>query len=77
LNVPILFFFEDPLVGSSQRKTKAVDPPISHMSELISSADGQALTKAFIKIKDAKLRRSIAAFVAALAERISEPSLAS
>jgi transcriptional regulator with XRE-family HTH domain len=69
LGVPVSSFFQDPLGAPSQRVTKALDPTISHMSELISSADGQALMKAFIKIKDVKLRRSFAAFVVALAER--------
>ena len=59
LNVSAAFFFEGAPNASSQRKTKAIDPSISNVSEFISSSDGLALIKAFRQIKDAKLRRGI------------------
>ena len=66
LDVPISFFFED--VGKSSRtKAKAVDPLVAGVSEFVSSSDGMALIKAFMHIKDAKLRRGIANFVEQIA----------
>jgi transcriptional regulator with XRE-family HTH domain len=69
LNVPVSFFFEGGPNAPSQRKTKAVDPLISDVSEFISSSDGLALIKAFLKIKDTKLRRGITNFVEQIADR--------
>jgi hypothetical protein len=69
LNVPVSFFFEDGPNAPSQRKAKAIDPSISNVSEFISSSDGLALIKAFLKIKDTKLRRGIANFVEQIADR--------
>lgn len=69
LNVPVSFFFEDGPNAPSQRKAKAIDPSISNVSEFISSSDGLALIKAFLKIKDTKLRRGIANFVEQIAHR--------
>jgi len=48
---------------------KSADPAITHVSEFIASEDGQDLMKAYMKIKDVKLRRSIATFVEELAAR--------
>jgi transcriptional regulator with XRE-family HTH domain len=69
LGVPIPFFFQDPTDTSSQRKVKSADPEIAHVSEFISSSDGRALMKAYTKLKNAKLRRTIARFVEDLASR--------
>lgn len=69
LGVPVHFFFQDSSSSSSQRKMKSADPAITHVSEFIASEDGQDLMKAYMKIKDVKLRRSIATFVEELAAR--------
>ena len=69
LGVPVPFFFEDAPNASSQRKAKTVDPSIAYVSEFISSSDGLALIKAFMQIKNAKLRRGIANLV----EQIADP----
>src|SRR5664279_3801109 len=69
LNVPASFFFEGSPGGSSQRKIKAADQELNLVSEFISSADGKDLIKAYIKIKDVKVRRCIAVFVEALVAR--------
>ena len=69
LKVSVPFFFEGGPNAPSQRKTKAVDPLISDVSEFISSSDGLALIKAFLKIKDTKLRRGITNFVEQIADR--------
>jgi transcriptional regulator with XRE-family HTH domain len=69
LGVQVPFFFQDSPSSSSQRKMKSADPAITHVSEFISSADGQDLMKAYMKIRDAKLKRAIATFVEELAAR--------
>ena len=69
LKVSVPFFFEGGPNAPSQRKTKAVDPLISDVSEFISSSDGLALIKALLKIKDTKLRRGITNFVEQIADR--------
>ena len=69
LKVSVPFFFEGGPNAPSQRKAKAIDPSISNVSEFISSSDGLALIKAFLKIKDTKLRRGIANFVEQIADR--------
>jgi len=69
LGVPVPFFFQDSPRSPSQRKLKPADTAITLLSEFISSADGRNLMKAYTKIKDAKLRRRIAAFIEELAAR--------
>jgi transcriptional regulator with XRE-family HTH domain len=69
LDVPVSFFFEGGSNASSQRKAKAIDPSITYVSKFISSSDGLALIKAFMQIKDAKLRRGISNFVEQIADR--------
>jgi transcriptional regulator with XRE-family HTH domain len=69
LDVPVSFFFEGGSNASSQRKGKAIDPSITYVSKFISSSDGLALIKAFMQIKDAKLRRGISNFVEQIADR--------
>ena len=69
LNVPVSFFFEDGPDASSQRKAKGSDPSVTYVSEFTSSKDGLALIQAFMKVKDAKLRRSIANLVEQIADK--------
>jgi transcriptional regulator with XRE-family HTH domain len=62
LQVPISFFFEGPLrpnAGGGGRQTAALD----YVSDFLATTDGLALTKAFMRIKDARLRRSIVKLV--------------
>ena len=56
LEVPVTFFFEG-VPGQTKPDGKALSP--NYVSEFLATADGLALTKAFMRIKDAKLRRSI------------------
>jgi transcriptional regulator with XRE-family HTH domain len=56
LQVPVAFFFED-IPGQPKAKNDAPSP--AYVSDFLASADGLALTKAFMQIKGAKLRRSI------------------
>lgn len=69
LDVPISFFFEGAPNASLQRKAKAIDPSIDDVSGFTSSDDGLALIKAFMQIKDAKLKRGIANIVELIADR--------
>ena len=56
LQVPATFFFED-APDQVRLSGKAVSP--AYVSDFLATADGLALTKAFMRIEDAKLRRSI------------------
>ncbi len=61
LKVPISFFF-DGAPGSNGKSTKG-DQALSRLSSFLATSDGIALTEAFPKIKDAKLRRKIVELV--------------
>ena len=58
LQVSIPFFFEDPRGPSKERSTQQVHSP-DYVSDFLTTTDGLALTKAFMLIKDAKVRRRI------------------
>ncbi len=62
LHVPVSFFFED---FSAPGGRKAALP--SYMSDFLATADGVALTRAFMSIRDARQRRSIVILVEAMA----------
>ena len=63
LHVPVAFFFEELTDGSSG----ASHSP-DFVDAFISSADGLALAKAFVKISDVHVRRAIVALVRATAD---------
>ena len=56
LEVPVTFFFEG---APGQTKPDGKSPSPNYVSDFLATADGLALMKAFMRIKDAKLRRSI------------------
>ncbi len=58
--VPISFFFEG-APGSSYALDDAQSS--AYVSDFLATSDGLALTKAYMRIKDAKLRRSIVGLV--------------
>ena len=67
LQVSIPFFFEG---LSDQRPTskKVAEPPIPvHVSDFLTTSDGLALTKAYIDIKNQRLRRTIVHLVEQIA----------
>jgi transcriptional regulator with XRE-family HTH domain len=67
LQVPVSFFFEDPLrpgAETSPRQGKVAD----YVSEFLTSTDGLALAKAFTRIKDAQVRRAIVKLVEEIAD---------
>ena len=59
LQVPVAFFFEGApdISGKNGLSAKAHSP--AYISEFLSSSDGVALVRAFMRIKDPKLRRRI------------------
>ncbi len=63
LQVPVTFFFEGAPGLSSLPKGTAAAASTAYVSEFLSTTDGLALTKAFMQIKNAKLRRCIVDFV--------------
>jgi transcriptional regulator with XRE-family HTH domain len=69
LQVPVSFFFEgapqapgQPTAGFSEA------PSPAYVSDFLATSDGLALTKAFMGIKDAKLRRKIVDLVEQIAD---------
>ena len=70
LQVPVSFFFEGaPSVpGHHAPPGMAESPSPAYVSEFLSTTDGLALTKAFMLIKNAKLRRRIVDLVEQIAE---------
>jgi transcriptional regulator with XRE-family HTH domain len=67
LQVPVAFFFEGApdVPGSAGPLGEAPSP--AYVSDFLATSDGLALTKAFMRIKDAKLRRRIVDLVAQIA----------
>lgn len=61
LQVPVSFFFDGaPSVpGQVAVEGGAEAPSPAYVSDFLATSDGLALTKAFMRIKDAKLRRRI------------------
>ncbi len=67
LQVPVEFFFEGAphLAGTVRADGDAPSP--AYVSDFLASSDGLALTKAFMRISDAKLRRRIVDLVEQIA----------
>jgi transcriptional regulator with XRE-family HTH domain len=70
LQVPVAFFFEGapnipPLGGSADGMKEAPSP--AYVSDFLATSEGLALTKAFMRIKEAKLRRRIVDLVEEIA----------
>ena len=67
LQVPVPFFFEGaPHVPGQHKGTDKVPSP-AYVSDFLATTDGLALTKAFMQIKNAKLRRIIVNLVEKIA----------
>ena len=66
LQVPISFFFE----GTGEvGEFKTIEPKSLFVSDFLASSEGVALVKAYMKIKDAKLRRCIVQLVEQISPR--------
>jgi transcriptional regulator with XRE-family HTH domain len=68
LQVPVSFFFEGaPSAPGPQPVGFSEAPSPAYVSDFLATSDGLALTKAFMGIKDAKLRRRIVDLVEQIA----------
>ena len=66
LSVPVSFFFEGAPVPETAGGAVSEPASPAYVSDFLSSSDGLALTKAFMKVKDAKVRRRIVDLVEAM-----------
>jgi transcriptional regulator with XRE-family HTH domain len=68
LQVPVSFFFEGAPAQPGDRTTGFDESPSpAYVADFLATSDGLALTKAFVRIKDAKLRRRIVDLVSQIA----------
>jgi len=69
LQVPVSFFFDGaPTVGTAPRAEGFAEAPSpAYVSDFLATSDGLALTKAFMRISDSKLRRRIVDLVEQIA----------
>jgi transcriptional regulator with XRE-family HTH domain len=69
LQVPVAFFFEGaPTVfPTSRHEGMAEAPSPAYVADFLATSDGLALTKAFMRISDSKLRRRIVDLVEQIA----------
>jgi transcriptional regulator with XRE-family HTH domain len=66
LQVPVTFFFDG---APGQPKISGKAPSPAFVSDYLSTADGLALTRAFMRLPNAKIKRSIVALVEQIADR--------
>ncbi len=71
LQVPVSFFFEGApsAVTSGKYEGMGEAPSPAYVSDFLATSDGLALTKAFMRIDDSKLRRRIVDLVEQIAGR--------
>jgi transcriptional regulator with XRE-family HTH domain len=67
LQVPVSFFFEGAPSGVVQLTPVGEVPSPAFVSDFLGSSEGLALTKAFMRIKDPKIRRRVVDLVEAIA----------
>src|ERR1700731_3010722 len=69
LQVPVAFFFEGAPSFHPQTDGVGEAPSPTYVSDFLATSDGLALTKAFMEIKEPKLRRRIVDLVEEIAGR--------
>jgi transcriptional regulator with XRE-family HTH domain len=67
LHVPVEFFFEGAPGATGAKPDTPDTPSLVHVSEFLATPDGLSLVAGFVKIRSAKLRRSIVELVGYLA----------
>ncbi|MBX3553697.1 MAG: helix-turn-helix transcriptional regulator [Pseudolabrys sp.] len=67
LQVPVSFFFEGAPATGHEVDGLSEAPSPAYISDFLATSDGLALTRAFVRIKDAKLRRRIVDLVEEMA----------
>lgn len=73
LQVPVSFMFEGGPASSTGVDGMGEAPSPAYVSDFLATSEGLALTRAFTKITDAKLRRSIVDLVEQIAATQSQP----
>ena len=71
LQVPVAFFFEgapNVQLGGARQDQLGEAPSPAYVSDFLATSDGLALTKAFTRINDSKLRRRIVDLVEQIAD---------
>jgi len=69
LDVPVSFFFEGAPKPAGLPSRRSRDAPSPHyLTDFLATANGQALVKAFMRIKRAAVRRNIVRFLEAIAD---------
>ena len=71
LKVPVSFFFED-APGTPDDAAGFAEQPHSYVVDFLSSSEGLSLNKAFVRIKDGRVRRRIVDLVQSLAGEEAE-----
>jgi len=69
LQVPVSFLFEGGPSGSAEGGGFAEGSSLSYVSDFLATSEGLALTRAFTRIADPKLRRSIVDLVEQISAR--------
>jgi transcriptional regulator with XRE-family HTH domain len=69
LQVPVAFLFEGGPTGSMNAEGVTAAPSPAYVSDFLATSEGLALTRAFTRITDYKLRRSIVDLVEQVAAR--------
>ena len=67
LQVPVTFFFEGAPHAAGAPTSLGDAPSPAFVSDFLATSDGLSLTKAFMRIKDPKLRRTIVQLVQQIA----------
>jgi transcriptional regulator with XRE-family HTH domain len=67
LQVPVSFLFEGGPSGMANADGASEGPSTSYVSDFLATSEGLTLTRAFTRIADAKLRRSIVELVEQIA----------
>ena len=68
LQVPVAFFFEGAPHQPGRPKGLGEAPSPAYVFDFLATSDGLALTKAFMRIKESKLRRRIVDLIEEIAE---------
>ncbi|WP_310618399.1 helix-turn-helix domain-containing protein [Flexibacterium corallicola] len=67
LKVPVAFFFEDAPGSPDDMQGVGENPQTTYVVDFLSSSDGLALNKAFVRIEDPKVRKKLVELVKSLA----------
>lgn len=68
LDTPVHFFFDGAPQSGKGEQGLAESPSPAYVTDFLTTSDGLALVRAFVRIKDASLRRSIVRMVEAITE---------